>query len=477
MSPPLSPLRSPPLILLLALAGLVLLGVRLGAQVAAQRAEGRLARGDQQGALALLERAVRLQPGDAALRLALGEILEQIGGARPQGEALAMAQRARMQFEAAAHLSPSDYTARYALARAVERLAQLGEPQAGDPVLELRHAVALAPRNVRLRYALARSLHRHGPSAEVPAAAADLVRLYPPIAARLRGEGFWTPAARSAALDALRERIDAGGADAATHFAAAALHQENSDPAAAARHYERALVLEGSAPASHRLLQLGGLLLEAGDIPRAEERFLQAIETSAQPERELADITGRLKRAGRIDRALALYQEAEQRRLIPENGGLQLARVLLELGQLPEARALLEKVNRRRPDPEAWTLLARIAEREADWDAMELAAQKAAMLDASRPEAHLLFAQALVRLKKWERAETELDLALALSTPPSAGLYHQRAVVRMARGDPQGAAEDWQAAARLEPHKPQWQTQAAAALEKAQPKRAEGSTR
>ena len=63
-----------------------------------------------------------------------------------------------------------------------------------------------------------------------------------------------------------------------------------------------------------------------------------------------------------------------------------------------------------------------------------------------------MFAKALKRLKRLERAEKEAGLALKHSTGPNPWLFDHRAWIRWSRKDYLGAVSDWQRALRLKPN-------------------------
>jgi tetratricopeptide (TPR) repeat protein len=82
---------------------------------------------------------------------------------------------------------------------------------------------------------------------------------------------------------------------------------------------------------------------------------------------------------------------------------------------------------------------------------MELAIQKATVLDPENARYHLLFSRVLVRNSKLDRAERHADLAIEHSPNPNPGLYRHRAKIRWKRQDYEGAIEDWQGALALRP--------------------------
>jgi tetratricopeptide (TPR) repeat protein len=128
-----------------------------------------------------------------------------------------------------------------------------------------------------------------------------------------------------------------------------------------------------------------------------------------------------------------------------------LARTLIDLKQYNRARRILSEINLEEPTAEAYYWLARVAEKEKDWDAMELAIQKATVLDPSNERYHLIFSQVLKRRNKLERAEREASLAVGYQERPSPWFYNHRAGVRWSMKDYSGAFKDWRSAIALKP--------------------------
>ena len=126
-----------------------------------------------------------------------------------------------------------------------------------------------------------------------------------------------------------------------------------------------------------------------------------------------------------------------------------------------QAQRILKELNQERPTAEACYWLARIAEKKKDWDSMELAIQKATVLDPENSRYHLIFSKVLKRLMKLERAEKEAGLALDYSVEPSHWLFNYRAWIRWSRKDYQGAVKDWKSAIAVKPRKASFYARAA----------------
>jgi tetratricopeptide (TPR) repeat protein len=157
------------------------------------------------------------------------------------------------------------------------------------------------------------------------------------------------------------------------------------------------------------------------------------------------------------------YQHVSRRFILSYQIDILLARCLIDLNRYNKACQILIDLNQKEPTAEAYYWLARIAQIEKDWDAMELAIQKATVLEPKNSHYHFLFSRLLKQIKKLERAEKEAGLAIKHSAKPSPWLFNHRAWIRWAKRDYLGAARDWRLAIRLSPKKASFYAQIAEA--------------
>ena len=123
----------------------------------------------------------------------------------------------------------------------------------------------------------------------------------------------------------------------------------------------------------------------------------------------------------------------------------------MDLGQHDRARQILNELNAKEPNAVAHYWLYRMAQKQGDWDQMELSIQKATVVDPKNSHYHLLFFQVLNRVNKLDRAEKEAGLAIKHATKPSPGLFNHRASIRWKKEDYAKAAEDWKSGLTLQP--------------------------
>ena len=132
---------------------------------------------------------------------------------------------------------------------------------------------------------------------------------------------------------------------------------------------------------------------------------------SRSRDREMARLYHLYRNQKQSERFERFYRDADRNLILPAGAEILLARTLMDLKQYTQAQRILTELVQKRPDATAYYWLARIAQAEKDWDAMELAIQKATVLEPENSGYHRLFSQALKRKKKFKRAAEEAALA------------------------------------------------------------------
>jgi tetratricopeptide (TPR) repeat protein len=200
-----------------------------------------------------------------------------------------------------------------------------------------------------------------------------------------------------------------------------------------------------------------------GQLEEAETSFFGALSMSQTREKDLEGIYGVYKGNNYSEDLYRFYEQVSKTFELSPRMDILLARSLIDLNRYNQAGWILEQSNRKEPTANAYYWLARIAEKEKDWDNVELSIQKATVLDPENSSYHLRFSRVLKRLKKLERAEKEAGLAIKHAAKPSSGLFNHRAWIRWSRKDFHGALEDWTSAIALQPEKAYFYARAAEA--------------
>lgn len=445
------------LILLLFVMASYLLYTRLISQIYYQKAVNHIRDGCCEPAVNHLETAIRYQANDPLIWKELGKAYHNIGVLRPIKEAYGFATKAKYACLKAARCNPLDAEATYGLAREEARLEQIypylhhqnNNPYHALPYFE--EAIRLRPNGFLYQYALARYLHQQKKTEALLRIVSNLARIYPPVYGYLKKEAFWSSPVRDAVKKGLQQAIDEEITSQNAHTAMSSLMAGEKDWANAISHYQKTLALQAIDKDSGKYFHLGRLYVKNGQLEEAEKSFFRALSMSRTKERHLEDLYRVYERNGYFEELYRFYHRVSKSFALSAGMDILLARSLIDLKRYHQAQRILKELNQKRPTAEAYYWLARIAEKEKDWDSMELAIQKATVLDPENSRYHLIFSKVLKRLKKLERAEKEAGLALDYSVEPSHWLFDHRAWIRWSRKNYQDAVKDWESAIAIKP--------------------------
>ena len=370
-------------------------------------------------ALGQLLKAEHHEPGDYEIHQALGQVYFKLGAFKQNAEdASDLARKSRESYMAAAALNPLDAHANYGIARAETRLAELyryGRPENKEvphkPDPYFKEAIRLRPNGISYRYAYARYLHVKGRDDELASSVRELARIYPPSYNYLRKEAFWSPPVKEACREGLETAVKENISPRTAHMALSSMMAGEQQWPAAIQEYEAALRYKAFDNKAANYLHLGSLYLKNGQFDEARACFFRALNMSRSRNKVMAQLYYRYRNQKHSDLFERFYRDADRAFILPAGTEILLARTLMDLKQYNQAQRILTELVQKKPDAAGYYWLARIAEAEKDWDGMELAIQKATMLEPENSGYHLLFSQALKRKKKLDRSETEADLA------------------------------------------------------------------
>ncbi len=203
---------------------------------------------------------------------------------------------------------------------------------------------------------------------------------------------------------------------------------------------------------SDHLFQLGILYMENEQLKKAEDSFFNAVSNSKDQENTIARLYTTYKKNRLLEEFIKFSERISSNMPFSYAINIYIARAMLDLNRYEQAEKVLLELNQKDESPAVYYWLYRIAEREKKLDKMEMAIQKATMLEPYNSDYHLIFSQMLARQKKYELAEKEMDLAIKYAVKASPGLFSHRATIRMNREDYQHAINDWKSAFLLQPN-------------------------
>jgi tetratricopeptide (TPR) repeat protein len=448
------------LIFLIFVAAFYSLGLRLVSKIYYLKSKDPLSKGYFGLAAAYLQKAEQYNPRDYEIQKGLGEVNFRLARLRTGAEkSLLLTQKSKQYYLKALDLNPFDPETAHGLARGEARLEKLYQnlhpDQEHNPYKPLPYydqTLRLRPNGIFYHHVLARYLYGRGKTDELLSVVRNLARIYPPIYYYLKKEDLWSPDVKAAVKQGLEKAIAQEISLRDAHSALSSILAEEQEWSGALAHYQKTLQNRASENKPGNYIRLGLLYLKNENYKKAGAAFTHAVDISRDRVKDFERIYRHYKRADRADQFYLFYEQVSQHFALPLQVQILKARSLIDQQQYLLAKQILLNLNRQESNAESFYWLARIAEKEKDFDTMELASQKATVLDPKNSQYHLLFSKALKRLKKLERAEKEAGLALKHSTGPKPWLFDHRAWIRWSRKDYLGAVSDWQRAVRLKPN-------------------------
>jgi len=460
------------LVVLLSVIGAYRISLRLVSQIHHLRGEKYLQQGYYGLASHDLENAALYQPKDYNIQRDWGDALHQKGKLAPRTKnAYASAQSAKKRYQEALRLNPFDAQSAYGLAVAEARLEQLftiinpGEP--ANPYHALPYyemAIRLRPNGILYHYGLSQYLYRtYKVTEKMLQVVHNLARIYPPAFHSLKKEEFWSLAVKAACRKGLQQAIDDKISPAAAHMALVEMAIQERNWTIAIAHSQKVLEIQPHRKTEQAYYQLGLLFLRNRELQSAQASFLDSLSLSRTREELLRRIYRSFKGEGMLSAFNGFYQQVQQRFALSARAAILLANSFIEAKQYDRARRVLEESNADEPTGEAYYWLAVVAEKQTDWKQMELAIQKATVLEPENNHYRKLFFRLLKKMKKFDRAELQLGLIISHSDRPSANFYNEKAWLRWKKKDYDGARQAWQTAIRLRPDSAAYYAQSAEA--------------
>ena len=404
------------------------------------------------------KKAVSYQPGVASIWKKMADAQFDMGRKKMASQAFRNTLKAKDSYLIATRSNPLDAETAYCLARTESRLDRIYERlhpknknNPFNPLPYFEKAIHLRPNGITSHYAMAAYLFRHGNMQALIPIVRALAGMYPPVYNYLIKEPLWSPSVKEAVKHGLVDAINNHISMVTAHKSMSSLLAEDKQWADAILHYQKALELSDNRISGKDYIQLGSLYLNNGQIEDAEVCFIKSLYVSTPIEKALQTIGRCYKNSNHIDEFYAFYHEVNQRFILSPKMHIITARYLIDLNQYRKAQRILMDLD---PLTSGWWYswwLARVAEREKDWDQLELNIQKATVLAPSNMNYRRMFYGVLKRLKKHETAEREIGLMIRNSDSPSPRLFDERAKFRLSRKDYTGAVQDWKSAIGLAP--------------------------
>jgi tetratricopeptide (TPR) repeat protein len=407
-----------------------------------------------------LHKALELQPADDRILKNIGQVYHLVSESeQDSGRSRMAALKAKSHLLKAAQQNPFDVDIAYNLSVVEQHLAQIKESyglssaaNARRAKLHLEKAVKLSPNVAFYRMMYADYLHSQGSDDELFNAVYAIVALFPQAYFELVKKPYWSPQLRAAAQSGAKQAVAANKASASAHKVLSALLAEAGQWKDAILPYQRMLQLMGPNAQSKHYIHLGLLCLRSKNAAAAADHFYRAFLLAGREFRVLEKLFDLFKREGALADYVAFHARLRDELTLTPKADLILARAYLILNQPERATAVLEDFIRRKPDSQAYYQLYEAAKLKQDWDKMELAIQKACVLDPANVGYRRNLFDLLRKRKKFSRLEREITKVIDRLEKGSVYLFEQRARLRMNRRDYLGAIKDWKAAIEINPN-------------------------
>lgn len=354
-----------------------------------------------------LKKAIDYQPNDIIFWRKLAETYYTIGEKEVSLQGAFMnAERSRKTYSEANQLNPLDAAAVIGLAKAEGRLQQLypylypGSPNNPyNPLPYFASAIKLKPNGIQYHFALARHLHQMGQNEELIQVTQSLARMYPGVYDLLKREPLWSADVQAAVKRGLQQAIEEKIAVKEAHRSLSYALADEQNWSEATYHFKEALSYQREI-SDRDYIQLGRLYLNDDLAEESIVSFIKALTISPDKEKSLGAITNIFDNRNRQNEFSLFYSDIDNNFYLSPEMQIIAAKKFFDLKQLDKARHVLTAVNEMRQNAAAYYWLARIAETEKDWDAMEINIQKATVLEPTNQHYRNVFLQLRKRLGK-----------------------------------------------------------------------------
>lgn len=359
-------------------------------------------------------------------------------------------------YRKAVTILPNDFVAMSGLATteaAQQQLFQLTHRDKKNPYDALplfRHCLELRPNGISLNYQYIRFLAFINNSDMLVDTISNFAAIYPSSYSTIKKEPFYAPALREAFKKGALVATQNSQYLREAYSALSAISLEEDNGADALLHYQTLLSVWPEKNSTRNFFRAGQLALRELKYNEASTQFLKTLTLSNDRDESIRKIFSEYSHQKEhqqfIDFALVASKTFQLTTLLE----ICTARSLFEAGQLELAKARLLRIPENTYSGEALYYLARIYEKEKDWDNMELSIQRATVKDHNNSNYHSLFSKALQKQKKYPQAEASVALAIEKQSKPNMWYYNQRGWVRWQRRNYSGARSDWQQARKLD---------------------------
>lgn len=268
------------------------------------------------------------------------------------------------------------------------------------------------PANMESQKTIAKYLYKKGLKEELYAQIQHMAERSPSCYSALKKESFYSPFLASAVKKGLEEAIEKKITLEYAYVSLSILLEDENQFFESAQYLKKAMEFQRIGKTTNNLIKLGFLFLKAEKKRLSAEAFLSGLNKTTTPQKHLDTIYNQFKKQKNYSGFVEFAIFAEVNNFTNDKLQLHVAKAQIAQQLFEPAKETLRSINVAEPNPEAWYLLAIIAQKQKDWDAMELSIQKATVLDPYNGKYFNILANALIYQKKYESAVKYMQEAI-----------------------------------------------------------------
>ena len=261
----------------------------------------------------------------------------------------------------------------------------------------LRQAAALRPAGITVRYDLAHYFYRHRRMDDLSDTVENIGRIYPSAHGYLKKQAWFDTAMQERFRQGCLFALDQKTTPRTTLSILSDMALAHGDLERAIEYYRRSIGYHTATNSAGVWHHLAGLYLQKGDVAQSYPFFLRALLASDGMEKGFESVYKTFRRGKRLDDFLGFVQFVKENHAPARMSPWLQVRCFMDMGDLESAKAVLLKINTRNSTARAWYILAQIAEKQKDFDTMELASQRATVLDSQNKKYRAYFIKARKR--------------------------------------------------------------------------------
>ncbi len=302
--------------------------------------------------------------------------------------------------------------------------------------------INLRPTGVIAHYGLIRYLYWKNELDKIPWLAFHISKNSPSSTAFLRKEPFYSSELKEVIKRGLLDALENNTTPRIALFNLSDMALQDGDINTAVAYYKQALLHQPQLNNTSTRIQEGRLLLKQQNLRGARKPFLTAVRCSKHFVSTLEQIFKIYGKEKQLPAFIRFLRDLEEAMYPSAYIDMVKAACRIEMDQPEAATILLNRINETDPQAKAYDLLAMIAQKQHNWDAMEIASHRATQLDSENSLYWMRFSLALGYQGKHSLSENAVTRAIKTSDKKNNWYYLHRASVRIENLDFDAAIAD-----------------------------------